>query len=512
MVQARLRLAASGVGERSFKVLRLLRQRLLVLAVLVLATPSPGIANADDVHDSGTQTAGDRDAGSFDGMLAVASARTEVVAGDAEMPPSQGESEGSHAKWMIGDSLITDLSSDEGRPSLAVAPNGDLWVAVEDADPSDPFIRIYRSTDGGRTWSFAWSAASMPESRYPSLAYAENGIGDAWLFLVYEVYKSMELRSLHLFRFDPANPGAPGDMASIQDNIATPGLDAIEPRLVTDNEEFPNPYLYLTYSVPLEDTTPVYYTRSTDLGMTWSIPLDVTGGAQGTSWRSRPDIAFGAGSVYIPFVKPGAAPADSDNEVWVAVGANLGTAWGPPIQVTHSDDDYFWPAAAAAHNAAGTVVVAFSREYSGASDADVHAVFSTDGGSSWSIESTLPWTFDDEATVDLAVSRSGSGSRFHAVFWRNHDVIYTTSGVATPSAWSAGVRVNECNALSGVSRIDVAVDPSKPRASEAAVAWTDTRNAYHDAYFDSAVLFGSGVIFADGFELGSTLAWSVTQP
>ena len=52
--------------------------------------------------------------------------------------------------WLAGDVLVTNPTTGEVKPSMTSAPNGDLFVAVEDL--SSQFIQLYRSTDGGLTW------------------------------------------------------------------------------------------------------------------------------------------------------------------------------------------------------------------------------------------------------------------------------------------------------------------------------------------------------------------------
>jgi hypothetical protein len=134
------------------------------------------------------------------------------------------------------------------------------------------------------------------------------------------------------------------------------------------------------------------------------------------------------------------------------------------------------------------VMVAYTQSF--ASQTDIFCVYSTNSGVSYTPSSALPRTFDNEKSVALSVS--DSGGRYHAAFWRAYDIEYTYTDATSPLPWAPATLVNEANWASSVySRPAICVNPTKPLAQEACVAWTDYRGTYYDVYFDAGFLDGA---------------------
>jgi len=414
-------------------------------------------------------------------------------------------------KWATGDILISDPAEREVKPSIAGAPNGDLFVVVENEDLGDR-MSIYRSNDGGNTWSHLVLFGTSPQSRNPALAYAEDGAGEKWLFVAYEVVTSDIERRARMFRVDPDNLGE-FDFTTIRDAIPwTVPAHQLHPQIANDNILFANAYyLYVTYAIPTIDYYPVYFSITVDRGLNWSTPVNVTGGSENTSWQTRPEIAYGSAGLFIAYVKPGWNGSSWTNQIWATRSTNFGSNWDTPQQLTGSSARRFHPAVAVA-NGGNEVVVAYSSDLT--TDTDASFVASTDGGLNWTSSSSLPFSFDDEGYVDLAVSRSSPG-RFHAVYLHEiNDIWYTWASTSTPTVWSSEHTVNTGSQASGVSyypRPTVAVNPTMSLTQEAAISWSDWRGPSYDAYFNGPAAVGAS-IFADGFESGNTTAWSSTVP
>lgn len=411
-------------------------------------------------------------------------------------------------KWATDDVLITDPAVTEVKPSIASAPNGDLFVVVDNEDV-DARMDLYRSTDGGNNWSHLFWFASNPQSRNPAITYAEDSAGERWLFVAYEVVTSDIERRARMFRIDPDNTGE-FNFITIKDAIPwTVPLYQLHPQIATDNIQFSiTYYLYVTYAIPTIDHSPVYYSRTTDRGLNWSTPVNVTGGSENTSWQTRPEIAYGTAGLFIAFVKPGYNGNSWTNQIWAIRSTDYGGSWDTPQQLTDSSTRRFHPAVAAT-NGGNEVVVAYSSDYT--TDTDAAYVASTDGGLTWTSSSVLPWTFDNEGFVDLVVSRSSPG-RFHAVYLHENDIWYAWASTSTPTAWSSTHTVNTGSNASGVDfypRPTVTVNPTMSLSQEAAISWSDWRGSTYDAYFNGPTAV-AGLIFADGFESGNTTAWTST--
>ncbi len=428
---------------------------------------------------------------------------------------SEGDS---NLKWATADSLVTDPTRPEAKPSIASAPNGELYAAVETL--SDNLVRIYRSLDGGESWSFFIGVSTGGvDCRNPALAYVENS-GDRWVILVYEVVFSDILRGLNSIHVNADNTS---DWAAAWIDDSIPWIGAtreLHPQITTDFPDFSSSvYYYVTYATPSIDYYPVFFSRSTDQGATWSAPLNITGGSENTAFESRPEIAYSAhrNDVYVAFTKPGWTGSEWAPQIWVTNNTLSGGSsyWQTPVQVSTSSFDEMNPSVAAAWDS-NTVMVAWTRVWS--ADNDVYYSYSTDGGAVWSSGNALPsWTFDDEDSVDLAASQAASG-RFHAAYrhedpaMAGSDIWYSWANVSSPGSWSSALDVDEGSVTSGLSfypRPAICVDLSQAPADEAALLWTTYTPGYR-VFFDSAM--STDLIFSDGFESGNVSAWSSSVP
>ncbi|WPD22921.1 MAG: sialidase family protein [Candidatus Electrothrix scaldis] len=391
------------------------------------------------------------------------------------------------ADWNENDILVTDPSYNEVNPSIASAPSGDLYVAVERL--ADSKIVIYRSTNNGQSWSAFWASPSSENgSHNPSLTYIETS-SEKWVCVVYERVESDSTRTIRFLRINPGN-STDYDLVSVLSGITMAGTDDhVYPRIATDNiENASSPNLYLTYAQYGADYYRVYFTKSTDKGTNWSDPINVTGSAENSSSATQPDIAYGSSGLFITFTKLGQAQESTNwyDQVFVIQSVNSGEDWTTPIQLTTDPyDEYnkYHPRIVVSHGDTSSVLIGYTIDYG--TDTDVESYSSLNGGTTWSGPYLLPWIENvDEKGVDLAVSTDQG--KFHATYWRENSVLYTTASVDIPKSWSSPVLVNEtAMASSTYVRPAVTVNPTLSVDSEVAVVWTDTRNAHDSVYFDS---------------------------
>ncbi|MCP3941548.1 MAG: exo-alpha-sialidase [Desulfobacteraceae bacterium] len=355
------------------------------------------------------------------------------------------------------------------KPSMAENADGDLFIAAEDT--TTRWIRLYRSTDGGLNWSMIIGFGNGTDNHNPSVTCA----GD----YVYTAFEAVTegFHSVMIFRYKPSDGSF--NFITVENNIyMADASDHIYPEICTDTLTYGNGfYVYITYALYAIDYYPVYFSKSTDKGVTWTTPTNITGGAENSQWSTRPDIAYG-NDLFVVFEKLGWNGSSLVEQTWVTKSTNWGATWDTPAQLTSSTYGAYHPRVSAATDS-DSVIVAYTHEYS--SDTDVKGYATTDSGATWSFFS-LPWTLDDEESVELSVSRSGE--LFHAVFWNEYDILYTCADTISPTTWEAGEVVNDTNQASlSYARPAVAVYPLVPESQEASVAWTDFRSGYK-VYFD----------------------------
>jgi cysteine-rich repeat protein len=389
------------------------------------------------------------------------------------------------------DVLVTNYIPDyfSRHPSMDEAPNGDIYIAVEDEEHNG--IRVYKSTDGGETWGWITAIYSDVASyRNPSLAYAA-GI-ENWVFITYERQGLSEnWRHVEIFRFDPANPSN-SNYATIASNIGGMPPDRhIQPEICTESLYYNYYWVYVTYSVfKNPDYYVGYFSRSTDRGLTWSTPLSVIGNTTFSNRQTQPDIAYSLSGLYITFENLAWNGSSFIDQIWVIKSSDYGSTWDTPIQLTSSSYPCEHPRIATASN--GTLMVAYTKNYGGG-NIDVESHYSTDGGTTW-YPLYLPWSeYDQEAEVELAVSTASNG-RFHAVYWHNFDLWYSWAYATNPElGWSSpAIMVNETHAVQ-YGRPAVCPNPTLPVELEACVAWTEL-HFFTDIYFDQVSTCGNGVL------------------
>ncbi|MFH2002786.1 MAG: sialidase family protein [Planctomycetota bacterium] len=385
----------------------------------------------------------------------------------------------SDSRW-FGDILVGDPTYDQVEPAMHKTPDGTLFIAVEQYGVDyDGWVRVYRSINDGDTWTWLVSFKTGTEARNPSLTYAENASGQNWVFLAYEATMFDLTKNILVIRFDPDDINTWDAVVAASGIVDTPD---IYPRICTDNLIYDMYYVYVTYTVNGLDYYPVMLTRSLDYGLNFTAPLNITGGAEISSFVTRPDIAYGTAGLFVAFEKLGWTGSAWATQVWVTRSTNYGASWNAPTQLTWADDGAWHPSVAAAVGVS-TVMVAYTQSF--ASQTDIFCSYSTNGGDAYSPSSALPRTFDNEKSVALTVS--DSGGRYHAAFWRAYDIMYTYTDATSPLPWAPATLINEANWASSVySRPAICVNPTRPVDVESCVTWTDYRGTFYDIYFDRA--------------------------
>ncbi len=130
------------------------------------------------------------------------------------------------------DVLVTNYipDYDSMKPSMDEAPNGDLYIAVEDRMQHGFEYINQRMVAKPGSGSFTFVSGNITTVN-PSLAYAAGS--EDWVFITWEVIELDDSRSILLFRFDPANPGTIS-YATIASGIYMPPDLHIQPEICTD--------------------------------------------------------------------------------------------------------------------------------------------------------------------------------------------------------------------------------------------------------------------------------------
>ncbi|MDJ0660199.1 MAG: sialidase family protein [Crocosphaera sp.] len=408
-----------------------------------------------------------------------------VIAPKLSLPDEAGLAENTDEtldmlKFWAGDVRINSSSLDVREPSMVSTPDGVLYVAVENRTNNN--VGIERSTDGGRTWThWAWMTSGNA-TRHPSIAYAEKSDTEKFLYVAVEGNSSSS-KWVKVFRWNIVNGtwiAHTVDSSSLSEDIY--------PEIATDFPDYTGAhYVYVTYALRSIDYYPVFFSRSTDFGSTWSTPMNITGGSENTSLSARPDIAYDefANDLFVTFEKPGWNGSTWEQHVWVTQSTNYGSSWGTPIQLSTVRGRSYHPRVSAAPSNS-SVLVAYTRDYYNSGDLDIYYAYTKSGGTSWTKNMGLS---NSSSTDEQAVEISHSEDNFHVAFVRNpeHDIRYRRTATSSLTAWTSPITINEGQKASVVHpKPALCTDPTRLVDQQASIAWTDYRDTYYDVFFDSA--------------------------
>ncbi len=392
-----------------------------------------------------------------DAPVAASSAGVRVVYRDY---PAQDPS-----KWG-GDVLVNYPQWSSGYPDMTCGGDGTFYVVVVDLDAED-MLDLYRSDDGGASWSYEYSLFSADGPIYfPSIAIGE-GVHNR-LLIAYETDRNGAAAKVVVFWRDLDTFDS--DSVTIETH---PNSIVGRPRICVDSPEHTVWYAYLTYARGSSGAFDydMVFTRSLDYGTSWETP-----GTFSSTMRydDGHDLDYGAAGLFVAYTH-----MDTSIDIITRYSDTFGMNWTETVLAGTSFDEY--GPSVAVSNTGQTVVVAYTVDYTHP-DTDVEARVTDDGANTWD-HVYLPYNFDPESHSRLTCDPSTD--TIHAAFMRDRGVVTTHAAQATPLVWSPPLRVNEQQSAVPFWGLAIAADPTG--AHGVGVAWWDTRVPdKYGVYFDQA--------------------------
>ncbi len=396
-----------------------------VLIVLVFTLPpltvSLDSARTDEPGGPSIQTPAASLRPHFATVVAGAdSLRTLAVDGEAYLLPVGAEHR------------VTNNASPQNEVSIALNPRNprNIVVGANDYRPGNLWCGVYTSVDGGRTWieqlvprNGSLSLAEM--SGDPSVAFDADGnayvtcIGvEGWSFVA--IAKSTD---------GGLTWGTPRQVVA-----AEPDVIHDKSYMAVDTSTAPTRgNVYVTWTRFLYDSlgqlieSPIYFSRSTDGGTTWSAEKEISDPGGNLDQGSQPAVGP-AGELYVSW----AARTGTDKRVAVTKSMDGGLTWGPTVIVNTLDDPGpLYPVRPRTSHLPSIVVnpidasggnrvhiVWADRRFG---DADIVMSTSVDGGVTWE----APVKANDDATANAQffpwVAASTNGKVFVAFYDRRDD-------------------------------------------------------------------------------------------
>lgn len=223
-----------------------------------------------------------------------------------------------------------DLTHNSGRsdePAMAVSCSGNIYLVWEDKTPGNWDILFTRSTDGGANWSPLRNVSHNPApSSWPAIAVDHNG----HINVVWNDYTSGSRR---VFFSRSVNGGNTWSQAvNVYNQAGLSGYAAV----AVDGDG--NILLVWTFSTTVERK--IYFSRSTDKGLTWSQPVNVAPQSQDAVF---PDIAVdNVGNINVAWWDQ----VQGNQEIYFSRSVDNGATWTEALNISDNAWDSAFPAIA----------------------------------------------------------------------------------------------------------------------------------------------------------------------
>lgn len=410
----------------------------------------------------------------------------------------------------------TDIRPFES-PSFDIADNGDLYVAitvdVDATSATDREIRVYWSTDDGRSWSLfgtLGSATAGTEYADPSLHIGEGA--ENRLYVACEYHTSGSVNSIRVAWKPLASPGTAWTERTA---LASAGINFLNPSLHSSEYNVGFYYLFLAAQGDDGNGDDIWFTRSIDFDNTWAAGYTIASLSSNDRDYVEPKVTYGStGVVNCTYTFQPAPATGLDNAIRYRRALNSAASsgdWQAAVFLTPNSngEDEDRPDIAAS-NANQDVILAYVRSIGG-SVQGTRQRRSADLGASWD---TTTFTVGTRVLLDLVAAPLGN------YVMAGDNPSFDETGVlkatqAAPTTWTTHTNLQDRDYDDGLlnSRADV-VATSPTLGNRAAIVWTrinSTAGQADSLFFDAEWLTDPGwPNLAPGFPV--TLAADVTSP
>jgi len=195
-----------------------------------------------------------------------------------------------------GDDVVIPVD-DHVWTSIAITESGDIYIACSwEIIGEDCELRVYRSQDGGTTWTH-WGTHDYADPSmyfmYPHCVVAEGTENRCFVaFSLHDLDGGAD--RIAVIWADLAD-----EMASFTEQIVfdEPGVDFRWVRIESDVAAFPGYYLYLVADGWGGIDHDIWFARSIDRGESWETPYEIASMSHEDYYYQVPDIAYGYGGV-----------------------------------------------------------------------------------------------------------------------------------------------------------------------------------------------------------------------
>lgn len=339
-----------------------------------------------------------------------------------------------------GDDRVISSSINHRVCSMDIASNGDIYVALESGSVTTP-IRVhqfvYRSADGGSTWS-TWGtfyALVDNEEYYDATLHVAEGDVDRCYLAYYHLIPGSKAR-IEVSYSDLGETPSWTTVVAMEDA----SVWYTSPDITSDSISWSNFYLYLVARGVDSAGGDIWYARSTDFGATWETPYMIAELTSSDRGYDNPRVSYGYGGyvhvAYHFYHLDGTYDKAIRYRRCSNFGSGGGSLWGSVQYLTPNNDgvddrDVVIRGSATSYQ----VLIAYGRlENSAVRDPGV--IYSSDQGVTWG----SPVILDDGLSFPHSLEQNPNTSQWVLGGGQHY---YPCSGAiqiasaATPTAFAA---------------------------------------------------------------------------
>jgi FlgD Ig-like domain/FG-GAP-like repeat len=404
------------------------------------------------------------------------------------------------------DNLITSFDAIRDC-DLAIAENGDIFIAVEYYNPSTNYqVRVYRSNDGGDTF-LLWGSLSDPSTleyfENPAILIAEGNTDRCFLF--FSRASAALDDEIHMVYSDLINANAV--FSSEITVMAQAGVDFDRPAVTSDAASYADYFLYVVAEADDGLGTDIHYSRSTTYGATFETSYSIASLAFSDRAYRDPQISWGYGGYVHAAWFFEVFDHSYDAGIRYRRCPNSGSGgignWTNTVTMTSNTNgmDEHQPRVAAAFDNFNVMLGYGRREWNEGGGyymtRESGTVMSSDSGATWGTHTILPPGFS--RPLDM-MYQSSTGDFIMGGF-HYLDVAVVRANGSDPTNWTAAARFADESYFNGyVFKHGFALDESHDQKIGVGFSQTNAGTTPDELLFDAEWRGGPGYPnFEDGF-------------
>ncbi|OPL18379.1 MAG: hypothetical protein AVO35_05915 [Candidatus Aegiribacteria sp. MLS_C] len=302
---------------------------------------------------------------------------------------------------------------------------GDLYACFDTDHATGDSLLVYRSQDGGITWSlFGIGANSTGEISNPKIRIVQNASGESQVLMMGIWTGSSYDDDLYTRWWDTGGGG--GTWALVDSNVDWADLDA---------DVGSGGYAHCVYSPNDTGTEDIYYARNNVAGGAWVLNTNYV---YNCMVENYPAIAAGDnGVVAVVYVDD----RISDLEVRAKMSTDYGTNWSGSVEVSFLTYTPEYPDVSFARGSNSDTGWIITQSV-GATDDWLGYYYTTDTGSSWTFGSNFNPTDDENLPSMRARKMNGDVTvSFHGS--PGYETYFTWAQPSSPTSFSTPEVIND---------------------------------------------------------------------